>query len=355
VLLPGFYDYHEKQISIRATLGDAAKDVPVYTLKQLGTLFAGDYDRHKLRNKGKKLAGGFATLGNNSGENHTMKGDCPCGRAHKWSPERCDGVILTLTGRPPRNSSPKSYTQDWLKQIRSRAKDAKYADLAARVKANHASSGGDSSKGGEDYILLAAVAYGTTLRAANGIAGAFSAPTYPLRDSVMIDYGSNRHICNDLARMSDLTDPPADFVLYAGDVVTAPQKIGTMLVRFTAEYNGRTVTEFRAEKALYIPGFHTNCLSGKLLRKKGIWVDQWDGNLYYGEPSKRILMCKLQEIHEQSVIEYNAISSYPRIPRSFVGVFVLPALQPGARAARRRRKTRRRDEPRVLRIDPIYI
>ncbi len=128
-----------------------------------------------------------------------------------------------------------------------------------------------------------------------------------------------------------------------------------MLVRFTAEYDGRKVAEFRAEKALYIPGFYTNCLSGKLLRKKGIWVDQWDGNLYFGEPSKRILMCKLQEIHEQSVIEYNAISSYPRIPRSFVGVFVLPALQPGARAARKRRKTRKRDEPRAPRADPMYV
>ncbi len=64
---------------------------------------------------------------------------------------------------------------------------------------------------------------------------------------------------------------------------------------------------FKAENAVYVPGYFANCLSTELLRDKGVWVHGYEGNLYYGKPGKETLVCKLQRVHGLAVMEYKPL------------------------------------------------
>ena len=93
--------------------------------------------------------------------------------------------------------------------------------------------------------------------------------------------------------MEDIRDPTdEEKTIFAGDTTAVPEKVGTMVVRYKDAGTGKVKKMFN-RNALYIPGFHTNVVSGHLLLEQKLWNHGWENTVYYGPPGKQTAICKL--------------------------------------------------------------
>jgi hypothetical protein len=124
-----------------------------------------------------------------------------------------------------------------------------------------------------------------------------------LRDSVIIDPASHIHIGNDKDRFESIE--PCHQELLTGDHQTIIQGYGKMHVHLNkGDENGKP--EVLRAYAAYVPGFHTNLISAKLLKEKlDVCFDQRSEELQIG--SGRKLFAKLQYKLGMYCIEYNPI------------------------------------------------
>jgi len=96
----------------------------------------------------------------------------------------------------------------------------------------------------------------------------FSASSYPLANSFILDCGLPLHICNDLDRFDPSTYQKlerADSVL-TGDSCSYVEGYGEVQININTPI-GRQL--FQLKNVAHIPGFHTNVVSHKKLRQAG--------------------------------------------------------------------------------------
>jgi len=95
--------------------------------------------------------------------------------------------------------------------------------------------------------------------------GSFSASSYPLANSFILDCGSPVHICNDLDRFDPATFQKLNCVdpVLTGDSCSYVEAYSSVNVNVNTPA-GKQLFELR--NVAYIPGFHTNVMSHRRLR-----------------------------------------------------------------------------------------
>ena len=145
----------------------------------------------------------------------------------------------------------------------------------------------------------------------------FANGAYPLVDSFILDSGSPIHICNSTDRFEPdtLTLLDAPEMLLTGDNVSHITGYGKVLIRVSTPTGPGL---FQLLEVAYVPGFHTNIVSHKRLKRAGYSWD--DVNNQVTKDGQVIFF--LEERAEQYVVEYNspkaafpASSTAPRPPR----------------------------------------
>ncbi|XP_044720039.1 uncharacterized protein HRG_06628 [Hirsutella rhossiliensis] len=97
------------------------------------------------------------------------------------------------------------------------------------------------------------------------IKSAFStSPVYPLRDSFIMDSGSDFHICNNSVRFTEGTYKSCDEpeAAFSADTLLEIHGYGDVLIRIGSS------DKFRLQNVAYIPNFHTNVASLDLFLKE---------------------------------------------------------------------------------------
>src|SRR6266576_3248663 len=131
--------------------------------------------------------------------------------------------------------------------------------------------------------------------------GAYNASSdYHLRDSVILDPGSNVHVFNDRARFISDIEPASEYI-YTG---TRTEKIvgyGTAAVTIDHPDGKKQI---RLSQVAYIPGFHTNLVCLQKLNKKGVYWNNEKNTLYY---SDNIMYAYYSYYGGYLTIEYNKL------------------------------------------------
>src|SRR3984957_16645641 len=134
---------------------------------------------------------------------------------------------------------------------------------------------------------------------------------YELRDSWILDNGSNAHVSNIRERFETFT-PIEGKSFKTGDSYTQMVGYGTTYAIRTDDNGNRIIT--RLAETIYAPGFHTNIISGTRLRRAGILNNEHDFQLQ--RKGSRECFATYKEIHDMLVIEYNPIGTIKRTDES---------------------------------------
>src|SRR5205814_2494319 len=147
-------------------------------------------------------------------------------------------------------------------------------------------------------------------------AALFSASSYPLANSFILDCGSPLHICNDLDRFDPNTYKKLDRVdsVLTGDSCSYVEGYGEVQVNIDTPIGKQL---FLLQNVAHIPGFHTNIMSHKKLRQAGY---RWDDiNLRIQKETTFETIFYVNEVHDQYVVEHTlATAVFPvssRAPR----------------------------------------
>jgi len=145
----------------------------------------------------------------------------------------------------------------------------------------------------------------------------FHAAIHPLKLSTILDSGTTIHIFNDISRFYNFRKAPRHHYITAGNSDVPILGYGNVDVNVTRP-NGKGT--LRLKDVAFCTDFATNLVSFRLLREKGYHWNNEGSNNFLGRKDKSI-MCTMQEIHGQQVIEYvslqscNMVSITSRIPR----------------------------------------
>lgn len=133
-----------------------------------------------------------------------------------------------------------------------------------------------------------------------------TAAVYPLRDSFILDSGSDFHICNDSKRFVEgsykLCDNPEG--AYSGDTHLEILGYGDVIIRIGNAH------KFRLQSVAYIPRFHTNVASLDLFIQRGYNWNPATGAVT--RDGKTIF--RTERRYRQPVIEFNQVDYEPHMP-----------------------------------------
>ena len=123
----------------------------------------------------------------------------------------------------------------------------------------------------------------------------FSALSYPLANSFILDCGSPIHICNDANRFDQSTFQKLDQVdpVLTGDSCSYMEGYGNVQVNINTP-NGQHL--FLLKKVAFIPGFHTNVISHRKLRQAGYHWDDINLSVQRADTSETVFY--VEEISE---------------------------------------------------------
>ena len=129
--------------------------------------------------------------------------------------------------------------------------------------------------------------------------GAYNvASDYVLRDSVILDSGTNVHVFNDRARFISDIEPTSDHI-YVGSHTEEIVGFGTAEVTIDHPKGKKKI---QLSGAAYIPGFHTNLVCLQKLNDKGVYWNNRENTLFYGD-NETYAYCGYYS--GQKTIEYN--------------------------------------------------
>lgn len=100
-------------------------------------------------------------------------------------------------------------------------------------------------------------------------ASTYSASTYPLRDSCILDSGATNHVCNSRTRFQEYTTA-IDKFLYAGNAQIPIDGFGSVTIKIQTPNGVRSLTLL---DVAHTPFFHTNVISLRRFIDKGIYWD----------------------------------------------------------------------------------
>ena len=95
----------------------------------------------------------------------------------------------------------------------------------------------------------------------------FSAATYPLHDSFILDTSANTYVYNNRGRFKTLRPLSTPEYLRAGDSVVAIQGYSTITI-YSRTSSGGPALPITLHDVAYVPGYHTSLVSYYTLNKK---------------------------------------------------------------------------------------
>jgi len=140
--------------------------------------------------------------------------------------------------------------------------------------------------------------------------------TYLLALSAILDSGTTLHIFNDLSRFYNFRKAPRGDYVIAGSSEIPILGYGDVDLEVTRLNGSKGV--LRLKEVAYCTDFKTNLVSFRLLRNRGYY---WDTRNNYLVREDNSVLCKLEEIQGQQVLEFRPVESIntaftaSRIPR----------------------------------------
>jgi hypothetical protein len=124
---------------------------------------------------------------------------------------------------------------------------------------------------------------------------------YDLHSSIILDSGATCHVGNDRSRFISFTPAGPTDVLYAGENLIQIEGWGTIPLRLQAPGypNGKVV---QVQNVCYVPSFHTNIISLRILNSKEIYWDNKGLKLIWGEHGLHFADTPIY--HDQWVLDY---------------------------------------------------
>ena len=199
------------------------------------------------------------------------------------------------------------------KELRDKYKDA-YKEIEAFLKEQKKKDGKpqeEKASGEQPKAVIGSASIGTASFATQDTS--FSASSYSLANSFILDCGSPIHICNDLNRFDQITYQKLDRVdpVLTGDSCSYVEGYGSVNVNINTPAGQQL---FQLRNVAYIPGFHTNIMSHRKLRQAGYHWD--DINLRVKQDNTSETVFYVEEVHEQYVVEHNPSSATAAFPTS---------------------------------------
>ena len=138
--------------------------------------------------------------------------------------------------------------------------------LRAKIRKKDGKQQEDKTSGEQPKAVIGSASVGM------GKWASFSASSYPLANSFILDCGSPLHICNDPSRFDQITFQKLDRAdpILTGDSCSYVEGYGEVHIKINTS-TGQQL--FQLKNVVYIPGFHTNVVSHKKFRQAGY---QWD-------------------------------------------------------------------------------
>ncbi|KAM4067906.1 hypothetical protein HRG_009757 [Hirsutella rhossiliensis] len=115
---------------------------------------------------------------------------------------------------------------------------------------------------------------------------------HPLRDSTLLDNCASTHVVNNRDLLVDVHPASASDVVLVGDTALQVVCRGKRIMRnaFNGP-GGRNTRDLVLNNVAFVPGFHTNLISGNELRALGYWSCTLDDTLRFGTmASNKIMM-----------------------------------------------------------------
>ncbi|KAJ6439138.1 peramine synthetase [Purpureocillium lavendulum] len=226
------------------------------------------------------------------------KPPCLCGRRHLYS----ECYYLSESIRPA-GWSPDGKVQE---EIDQKLKDPIIKGKVERSISNRRAADGQSQHGNlqENKTDCKGTAFAGAMTSTPAVGpriqSSFStAAVYPLRDSFILDSGSDFHICNNSERFVEGTYKPCDELegAFAGDTHLEILGHGEVLIRIG------TKDTFKLQNVAYIPRFHTNVASLDRFVQRGYNWNPTTGAV--SKDGKTIF--RTERRYRQPVIEFNQV------------------------------------------------
>ncbi|KAL1990312.1 hypothetical protein VTN49DRAFT_6151 [Thermomyces lanuginosus] len=146
------------------------------------------------------------------------------------------------------------------------------------------------------------------------VSNSLATSQHALKDSFILDTGSNVHICNNRLRFLDYQDDAITQEVFAG--ASTPRPLGRGRVQIYVNGPNGSRRSMVLSEALYIPDFHTSVVSVTRLNTSGVLFNNRDDTLVHDGRT----FCHLERHHGQWVLEYNPIKESYDIPIASHGV-----------------------------------
>jgi transposase InsO family protein len=157
----------------------------------------------------------------------------------------------------------------------------------------------------EDKVVAVAEAVFLLVRYSKEASSFITNSDYVLYKSTLLDSGTTIDIFNDLSRFQEFRKAPRNHVVRCGNHFARVLGYGTVDVDVR---EGHRKGVLRLRDAAYCPDFMTNLVSFAKLKQRGIFWDTERNNLY--RASDKSIICSLQEIGDQQVINYRPIERH---------------------------------------------
>ena len=203
---------------------------------------------------------------------------CLCGETHWFS----ECPYLTADARPAHwraDPAIRAKVDEELKEDKTRDKVNKALEKHKAYNERQKSRGRNKSK--EDTAELPATPTPPPRKAFACIRttfSAFSADTYSLRGSWILDGGSNTHVCNSTmrSRFTSQRSAHGEFLI-SGNTQLRIECYGTIDITIRGPKGPDAITLLNVA---YVPDFMTNVVSQDILRSKGLYFDNWKMHLH---------------------------------------------------------------------------
>lgn len=105
---------------------------------------------------------------------------------------------------------------------------------------------------------------------ATHVATATNANDYSLQNDFVYDTASNCHVCNDRSRFVEYEHH--DGIVFVGN--TENKIIGLGMINMEVTKKDGSKRKWKLTNVLHVPGFHTNVISSKKIRKNGLYLNE---------------------------------------------------------------------------------
>ena len=130
--------------------------------------------------------------------------------------------------------------------------------------------------------------------------------SYDLRDSFILDSGSDGHVCNNAKRMFNFRKATATTLCRAGNSIIDIEGWGsvTLMTKCKGYPKGRPIT---LSNVALIPSFHCSLVSFKILKSKGMWWNTRGATTTLNV--KEGIFCETPVYNKMWTVEYNPIQT----------------------------------------------